>query len=70
MTSPPVRALIDLLSEQCGETAFWLALEALQLDPVAADDPELTRRLVACQQRIEERLRARDHHAPARRTTD
>jgi len=63
MTSPPAQAPIDLLREQCGEVAFWLALEVLQLDPVASDDPELTRRLVACQQRVEERLRARDRHA-------
>jgi hypothetical protein len=63
MTSPPAQALADLLPEQYRETAFWLALEVLQLDPVASDDPELTRRLVACQQRIEERLRARDRHA-------
>ena len=51
-------ASIDLLCEHSDEMAFWLALGVLQLDPVAADDPELLERLRACQERLEERLRA------------
>jgi hypothetical protein len=39
--------------------AVWLALEVLQLDPVAIDDAELINRLIACQERVEERLRGK-----------
>ena len=42
-----------------GEMAVWLALEVLQLDPVATNDPELVSRLTACQELLEERLRAK-----------
>jgi hypothetical protein len=52
-------ASVDLLREHSDEMAFWLTLGVLQLDPVAIDDPELVDRLVSCQQRLEERLRAK-----------
>jgi hypothetical protein len=41
------------------EMALWLALEVLQLDPIALEDDELLRRLGFCQERLEERLRAK-----------
>jgi hypothetical protein len=57
--NPPVEDSIDLLREHRDEMALWLALEVLQLDPVALADDELLRRLGLCQERLEERLRAR-----------
>jgi hypothetical protein len=57
--NPPVEDSIDLLREHRDEMALWLALEVLQLDPVAMEDDELVRRLGFCQERLEERLRAR-----------
>ena len=62
----PVDDSIDLLREHRDEMAVWLALEVLQLDPVAQQDIELLRRLGLCQERLEERLRAR---TSARETT-
>ena len=59
MTDPNVETSIDLLREHRDEMSVWLALEVLQLDPVALDDPELLSRLSACQERLEERLRER-----------
>jgi hypothetical protein len=56
---PPVEVSIGLLREHRDEMALWLALEVLQLDPVALEDDELVRRLGLCQERLEERLRAR-----------
>jgi hypothetical protein len=55
----PVERSIDLLREHRDEMALWLALEVLQLDPVALADDELQHRLGLCQERLEERLRAR-----------
>jgi len=63
---PPVERSIDLLREHRDEMAVWLALEVLQLDPVAQQDIELLRRLGLCQERLEERLRAQ---TSARETT-
>jgi hypothetical protein len=57
--NPLAEMSIDLLREHRDEMAAWLALEVLQLDPVAVEDPELIDRLSACQERMEERLRAR-----------
>jgi hypothetical protein len=55
----PAEMSIDLLREHRDEMAAWLALEVLQLDPVATSDPELVSRLTACQERLEEQLRAK-----------
>jgi len=59
-----------LLTESTGrlrdhrtETALLLALEVVALNPAAVGDRELLRRLAACQERVQERLRARDQHA-------
>jgi len=57
--NPLAEMSIDLLREHRDEMAAWLALEVLQLDPVAIEDPELIGRLSACQERMEERLRAK-----------
>jgi hypothetical protein len=59
VTNSPAEASIDLLRKHRDEMAAWLALEVLQLDTVALDDPELLHRLTACQERLEERLRER-----------
>jgi hypothetical protein len=56
---PNLKASLDCLREHRDEMAVWLALEVLQLDPVALADDELLRRLGLCQERLEERLRAR-----------
>ena len=50
---------LDHLNEHREEMALWLALEVLQLNPVALEDAELVERLIACQDRVQERLRAR-----------
>jgi hypothetical protein len=50
---------VHLLREHRAEMAVWLALEVLQGDRVALDDRELVSRLGACQERLEERLRAK-----------
>jgi hypothetical protein len=50
---------VDLLREHRAEMAVWLALEVLQLDRVALRDKELVNRLIACQERLEEQLRAK-----------
>jgi hypothetical protein len=50
---------LDHLNEHREEMALWLALEVLQLNPVALEDAELIERLIACQDRVQERLRAR-----------
>jgi hypothetical protein len=55
---------VDLLREHRAEMAVWLALEVLQLDRVALRDKELVNRLIACQERLQEQLRAK---AAARR---
>jgi len=68
VTNPPAQASIDLLREHRDEMAAWLALEVLQLDPVALDDPELLSRLAACQERLEQRLRERTARVNAART--
>jgi hypothetical protein len=59
-----------LLAESTGrlrdhrtETALLLALEVVALNPAAVGDRELLRRLAACQERVQERLRARDQRA-------
>ena len=59
VSNSPAEMSIDLLREHRDEMAVWLALEVLQLDPVATSDPELVSRLTACQERLEERLRAK-----------
>jgi hypothetical protein len=56
---PNLRASLDCLREHRDEMALWLALEVLQLDPVALQDDELLNRLGSCQERLEERLRAK-----------
>ena len=56
---PNLKASLDCLREHRDEMALWLALEVLQLDPVALDDEELLNRLGSCQERLEERLRAK-----------
>jgi hypothetical protein len=56
---PNLKASLDCLREHRDEMALWLALEVLQLDPVALDDEELLNRLGSCQERVEERLRAK-----------
>jgi hypothetical protein len=58
-TDPNLKASLDCLREHRDETALWLALEVLQLDPVALEDDELLSRLGLCQERLEERLRAK-----------
>jgi hypothetical protein len=58
---------VELLREHRKEMAGWLALEVLQFDPVALEDAELVNRLIACQERFEERLRAKAAKAAARR---
>ena len=57
--NPNLTASLECLREHRDETALWLALEVLQLDPAALEDEELLRRLGLCQERLEERLRAR-----------
>jgi hypothetical protein len=57
--NPNLTASLECLREHRDETALWLALEVLQLDPVALEDEELLRRLGLCQERLEGRLRAR-----------
>jgi len=59
VSNSPAEMSIDLLREHRDEMAVWLALEVLQLDPVATNDPELVSRLTACQELLEERLRAK-----------
>jgi DNA-binding transcriptional ArsR family regulator len=69
--NPPVEDSIDLLREHRAEMALWLAIEVLQLDPVALEDDELLARLGCCQERLEERLRARtSQREGARRPSD
>jgi hypothetical protein len=58
-TDPNLKASLTCLREHRHEMALWLALEVLQLDPVALEDDELLNRLGMCQERLEERLRAR-----------
>jgi hypothetical protein len=58
-TDPNLRAALECLREHRDETALWLALEVLQLDPAALQDEELVTRLGHCQERLEERLRAK-----------
>jgi hypothetical protein len=50
---------LDHLNEHREEMALWLALEVLQLNPVALEDEVLVDRLIACQDRVQERLRAK-----------
>jgi len=50
---------LDHLNEHREEMALWLALEVLQLNPVALEDAELVERLIACQERVQDRLRAK-----------
>jgi hypothetical protein len=57
----------DLQREHRKEMAAWLALEVLQFDSVALEDAELVSRLIACQERFEERLRAKAATAATRR---
>jgi hypothetical protein len=57
--NPALDDSIDLLREHRDEMAVWLALEVLQLDPIALQDDELLNRLSHCQERLEERLRTR-----------
>jgi hypothetical protein len=57
--NPNLAASLECLREHRDETALWLALEVLQLDPAALEDDELLRRLGFCQERLEERLRAK-----------
>jgi hypothetical protein len=59
VSNSPAEMSIDLLREHRDEMAVWLALEVLQLAPVATGDPELVSRLTACQERLEERLRSK-----------
>ena len=61
---PNLKASLDCLREYRDEMALWLALEVLQLDPVALEDEELLSRLGSCQERLEERLRARTSASP------
>lgn len=56
---PILEESVGLLREHRAEMAVWLALEVLQGDRVALDDRELVSRLVSCQERLEERLRAK-----------
>ena len=68
VTNPNAEASLDLLREHRDEMAVWLALEVLQMDQVALDDPELLIRLAACQERLEQRLRERTARVNAART--
>jgi hypothetical protein len=56
---PNLELSIRHLREHRDEMALWLALEVLQLDPLALGDEELQNRLIACQERLEETLRAK-----------
>jgi hypothetical protein len=56
---PNLLASLACLRDHRDEMARWLALEVLQFDPFALEDDELLRRLSLCQERLEERLRAR-----------
>ncbi len=57
--NPNLTASLECLREHRDEMTLWLALEVLQLDPAALEDDELLRRLGYCQERLEERLRAK-----------
>ena len=59
LTDPPAEESIGLLREHREEMALWLALEVLQLNPVALEDNELLSRLIAFQERMENRLRTK-----------
>ncbi|MGH3245618.1 MAG: hypothetical protein ACRDOI_05300 [Trebonia sp.] len=59
MTDATVEESIDHLRKHREEMALWLALEVLQLNPVALEDTELTNRVIACQERAEAILRAK-----------
>jgi len=59
VTNPNAEASINLLREHRDEMARWLAIEVLALDPVALEDTVLADRLLACQDRLEKRLRAK-----------
>lgn len=56
-TNSLIEESITRLREHREEMTVWLALEVLQLNPGALGDRELLDRLVACQERMEERLR-------------
>jgi len=56
---PILEESVGLLREHRAEMAVWLALEVLQGDRVALDDRELVNRLIACQERLEQRLRTK-----------
>jgi hypothetical protein len=66
VTDPNLELSIHHLREHRDEMALWLALEVLQLDPVALEDEELLNRLIACQERVEEKLRGAGAHARQR----
>lgn len=59
VTNPNAEASISHLREHRDEMARWLAIEVLALDPVALEDGVLVDRLLACQERLEGRLRAK-----------
>jgi hypothetical protein len=59
VSNPKAEASINLLREHRDEMARWLAIEVLALDPVVSEDLVLVDRLLACQEHLEKRLRAK-----------
>jgi hypothetical protein len=59
VTDPNLELSLRHLRDRRQEMAVWFALEVLQLDPFACEDEVLQDRLIACQERLEHKLRAK-----------